>query len=113
LDPKFGVTIVGDEAALEPLDGSEPPEVPVFEVPEVEFVQCKNIIRYPINLRSAPFVSAGARILGSVTPGSVWDYCGHKVDVLGNTWFALRSGDKLGWAAAHYNGADWIVPIEE
>jgi murein DD-endopeptidase MepM/ murein hydrolase activator NlpD len=112
LAPKFGVTIVGNQSALEPLDGSEPPDIPIFSIPDAKFYRVKNITRYRINLRSAPFVTAGARVLGMVSPGSEWDYCGYKLDTLGNTWFAIRSGDKIGWAAANYNGDDWIVPIE-
>jgi len=112
LNPDNGVTLVENEDELEPLDGGAIPEAPKFKVPDVKFVPCKNMIYDPIRLRTAPFVSAGARIIGQVEPGSVWEYCGSKTDTLGNIWFALRKGDKVGWSAAYYQGKEWIVPLE-
>jgi len=107
-----GVKIVANKESLETLDGSEPIPQPKFKIPNVAFVPCKNMLYDPINLRTLPHTSAGARIIGRVEPASIWEYCGSKTDTVGNVWFALRKGDKIGWAAAYYNGAAWIVPQE-
>jgi len=110
-NPIFGVTIVGDQSALVPLDGSEPPPIPVFSIPDIKLPLVKNTSPHQIRLRTNPDTSASAIILNIVPPGSEWEYVGARMDSRGNYWYAIKKGDKLGWAAAIYKGQTWIEPI--
>jgi murein DD-endopeptidase MepM/ murein hydrolase activator NlpD len=110
LKPTYNIRFVETVAEVNPLGGEETPPVPEFEIPEVDFVLCKNVQPFRINLREKPFVSANVRILSMIEPSQIWEFCGHKVDTLGNVWFALRKGDRVGWAAAYYQGEAWILP---
>jgi hypothetical protein len=113
LNPRFNVTIVGDQSALVPLDGSTPPPVPVFEIPGVELPIVKNTSPYQIRLRTAAHTGASAIQVGTVMKGSEWEYCGSTVDGFGNLWYAIKKGDKLGWSAAQYQGETWIEPVDD
>jgi len=111
LNPIFEILIVGDQSALAPLDGSEPPPIPEFYVPEVALPLVKNTSPYRIRLRTAPNTSRSAIIISTVMPGTEWEYCGSRTDNQGNVWYAVRKGDKLGWTAAQYQGDTWIEPV--
>ena len=113
LNPIYGITIVGDQSALVPLDGSEPPAIPEFKLPEVELPKVKSIASKNIRIRSKPEVSRTALILNYIAPNDKWDYCGSSVDNQGNTWYAIKKGDKIGWGAALYQGNTWIVPVDD
>ena len=112
LAPENEINIVASKDLLEPIDGSDIPVTPEFTIPDTKFTPCKNVIYDPIRLRTLPYVSTTARIIGQVNPGETWYYCGNKIDALGNIWFALRKNDKIGWSAAKYGGKDWIIPQE-
>jgi len=74
--------------------------------------EVKNITNHSINMRSFPFVSSMARITGRVYPNEQMRCYGAKTDTLGNVWFVVGEGDRLGWSAAFYNGDKWIVMVE-
>ena len=113
LNPVYGVVIVGDQSALQPLDGSEPPPLPEIEFKEAILPRVKNVINDRIRIRSKPEVSAGAMVLSYISPNEEWDYCGEAKDRSGNTWYAIKKGDKIGWAAAIYKNRKWITPIDD
>jgi hypothetical protein len=111
LNPVFGITIVGDQSALVPLDGSEPPPIPEFKIPSVKLPLVKNTSPDQIRLRTLPNTSAKAIILGLMSPKNEWEYIDTKTDSQGNTWYAVKKGDKIGWSAAKYEGEMWIEPV--
>jgi len=81
--------------------------------PKVTLPKVKNVIKYQIRLRTKPEVSKSAIILNSMPINAEWDYCGEAKDGSGNTWYAVKNGDKIGWSAAIYNGNTWIKPIDD
>jgi len=111
LNPLYKITIVGEQSALIPLDGSEPPPIPEFSYPQTYLP--KVTTPYAIRLRTLPEVSNKAIIISHMQPNSIWEYCDSTKDKYNNTWYAIRNKDKTGWSAAIYNNNEWIVPTED
>jgi len=111
LNPKFGITIVADISALKPIDGSEPPIIPEFKLPEIKLPLVKNTSPHNIRLRSLPNTSASALVLGLMLSKNEWEYIDAETDSQNNTWYAVKKGDKIGWSAAKYQGKLWIEPV--
>jgi hypothetical protein len=111
LNPINEIVLVNDPRQLVPLTGEEPMP-PAFVLPVIPThpkCKCTSMVNKWVNVRSQPRNTSAD--LGDLKVGEIWDVVGVKNDTLNNVWFAVQKGDVIGWAAALYNGEQWLQVI--
>ncbi|MEM4722095.1 MAG: M23 family metallopeptidase [Candidatus Methanomethylicaceae archaeon] len=111
LDYKNGISLVRDVSELKPFSEKDVGVPQTMEVPNVALpkVRTSSIVTIPLNLRDFPGLSG--RVIGKVSIGEEWEYCGCEKDEIGNLWFAVKRGKKIGWAAGLYLGKIYLEVI--
>lgn len=118
LDASNNLMVVNNSASLVRISSGDTPTItqpPALVLPspiEYQKVKCTPAITKWVNLRSLP--SSRGADLGDIKPGELWDVLGYQTDTLGFTWFAVKKGQFIGWAAACTPTEIWlqIVPAD-
>lgn len=111
-DERYNVDLVYDVAKLVPLSGGIPVPEPVYVppvVPVLPKVKLTAAVASYLNLRADPFV--GGRDIGNIYPGEVWEALASKQDNFTNIWLRVCKDTKIGWAAAYYNGEQFMEEV--